>query len=208
MNRDEKLVAEWLRSKGHEVRHLTDGGDPPDLVVDCDIAVEVTTINSSSHTSIWQFLDETFKSLGPAENGRGYWVSIDYEDETMFQAAGKNKRRKMKAELRQHIKRALNDHYREPGFGNPATWTYRIALRPHVEDHRRYHRQPRRMQIPSRLLRGTHGWACCHGVDRRYPSRHQEEVRQQQNSGAGGELSRVVVGGHRCLLQCWSFGSG
>ena len=114
MKRDEELVAKWLRSEGHDVCHLTDGGDPPDLVVDGDIAVEVTTINSFAHSSIWQFLDKTFKSLGRAENGRGYWVAIEYEDESMFQAAGGHKRDKMKAELRQHIKQALCDHYRNP----------------------------------------------------------------------------------------------
>ena len=46
MNRDEKLVANWLDSQGHAVRHLTNGEDPPDLVVDDNIAVEVTTIAS------------------------------------------------------------------------------------------------------------------------------------------------------------------
>ena len=130
MNRDEELVAEWLRSKGHKVCH---GQDPPDLVMDGGIAVEVTTINSLAHRSIWQFLDATFiKSLGPAENGRGYWVSIEYEDETMFQSVDEGKRKK---ELRKHIKQVLEDHYRNPDSGiwryehNPIKLPYGLTLK-------------------------------------------------------------------------------
>lgn len=132
MNRDEELVAEWLRSKGHEVCHLTDGQDPPDLVMDSDIAIEVITINSLAHKSVWQFLGETFKSLGPAENDRGYWVSIEYEDETMFQSVDEGKRKK---ELRKHIKQVLEDHYRNPDSGiwryehNPIKLPYGLTLK-------------------------------------------------------------------------------
>ena len=129
MNRDEELVAEWLRSKGHKVCPLTDGQDPPDLVMDGDIAVEVTTIKSLAYKSIWQFLDAAFKSLGPAENSRGYWVSIEYEDETMFQSVDEGKRKK---ELRKHIKQVLEDHYRNPDSGiwrNPIKLPYGLTLK-------------------------------------------------------------------------------
>ena len=110
----EKLVAEWLRSEGHEVRHLTDGNDPPDLVVDGNIAVEVTTINSFAGQSLCQSFNKHCKSLGRAEDGRGYSVSIEYKDERIFEAADEGKK---KRELKKRIKQVLDEHYRNPGSG-------------------------------------------------------------------------------------------
>ncbi len=110
----EKLVAEWLCSEGHEVCHLTDGDDPPDLVLDGNIAVEVTTINSFAGQSLYQFLNKHCESLGRAEDGRGYSVSIEYKDERIFESADEGKR---KTELRKRIKQALNEHYRNPDSG-------------------------------------------------------------------------------------------
>ena len=107
----EKLVAEWLRSEGHEV---TDGDDPPDLVVDGNVAVEVTTINLFAGQSLYQFFDKHCKSLGPAEDGRGYSVSIEYKDERIFEAADEGKKKK---DLKKRIKQVLDEHYRNPGSG-------------------------------------------------------------------------------------------
>ena len=128
MNRDEELVAEWLCSKGHEVCHLTDGQDPPDLVMDSDIAIEVTTINSLAHRSVWQFLDEIFKSLGPAENGRGYWVSIEYEDERILQSRNSREKAKRKKDLKIGIKQRLTEHYDNPDLGVVIQLPYGLTL--------------------------------------------------------------------------------
>ena len=110
----EKLVAEWLRSEGYEVRHLTDGDDPPDLVVDGNIAVEVTTINSFADQSLYQFFNMHCESLGRPEDGHGYSVSIEYKDEKIFESTDEGKK---KAELRKRIKQELNEHYRNPDSG-------------------------------------------------------------------------------------------
>ncbi len=128
MNRDEELVAEWLRSKGHKVCPLTDGQDPPDLIMDGDIAVEVTTINSLAHRSVWQFLDEIFKSLGPAENGRGYWVSIEYEDERILQSRNSREKAKRKKNLKIAIKQRLTEHYDNPDLGVVIQLPYGLTL--------------------------------------------------------------------------------
>ena len=110
----EELVAEWLRSEGHEVRHLTDGDDPPDLVVDGNVAVEVTTIDSFAAQSLYQFFDKHCKSLGPAEDGRGYSVAIEYKDERTFESDDEGKKKK---ELKRRIKQELAEHYRNPDSG-------------------------------------------------------------------------------------------
>ena len=114
MNRDEKLVADWLCTQGHAVRHLTDGEDPPDLVVDGDIAVEVTTIASYAYRTIWDFMEDVCKSLGPAENGRGYFLRVRFDNERLLQDGDRRKIRAIKRELSFYAKIALCNHYRSP----------------------------------------------------------------------------------------------
>lgn len=114
MDQSEAVAAKWLRSEGHEFRHLTGGDDPPDFVVDDNIAVEVTTISTYAYRSISHFFNNLFhKFLGNAENGRGYAVSIEYEDERMFEVAGVSK----KEDLRRLIRQELKAHYRNPNSG-------------------------------------------------------------------------------------------
>ena len=110
----EALVAEWLRSEGHMVLPLTKGDDPPDLVVDGDIAVEVTTINSLADQSLYQFFNGHCEALGCAEDGRGYSVSIEYKDEKIFESADERKKKK---ELKKRIEQELKEHYRNPDSG-------------------------------------------------------------------------------------------
>ena len=114
MDESEAVVAEWLRSESHEFRHLTGGDDPPDFVVDGDIAVEVMTISPPAYRRIVQFFsDKLFKALGPAENGCGYSVFVEYEDEKMFETDGGKK----KGELRKCLRQNLEAHYRNPNSG-------------------------------------------------------------------------------------------
>ena len=111
MDQNEAVVAEWLRSEGHEF-HC--GDDPPDFVVDGDIAVEVTTISPPAYRRLFQFFnDKLFKALGAAENGRGYSVVVEYEDEKMFETDEGKK----KAELKRLIRQKLENHYRNPSSG-------------------------------------------------------------------------------------------
>lgn len=109
MNRDEKLVANWLRTQGHAVHHLTNGEDPPDLVVDDTIAVEATTIASYAVRSVWDFMDRVCRSLGPAENGRGYWIEVASDDEALLQ--DRTQSRTVKPDIRRCAKAALERHY-------------------------------------------------------------------------------------------------
>ena len=119
MDKSEAVVAKWLRSEGHEFRHLTGGDDPPDFVVDGDIAVEVTTISPPAELRMFQFFsDKLFKALGAAENGCAYPVFVEYEDEKMFETDG----RKKKGELKRLIKQKLEAHYRNPNNPNSGTW--------------------------------------------------------------------------------------
>ena len=113
VNRDEELVADWLRTQGHAVRHLTNGDDPPDLVVDENIAVEVTTIGSFAFTSVWDFMEGVCRSLGHAEDGRGYFIAVN-ADEGLLQRKGRKEVAAVKRELRFHAKKALRSHYRNP----------------------------------------------------------------------------------------------
>ena len=110
MNRDEKLVANWLRAQGHAVRHLMNGEDPPDLVVDDTIAVEVTTIASYAFASLWDFMEGVCRSLGHAENDRGYWIEVASGDEALVQ----NGTRTVKLDIRRSAKAALRRHYANP----------------------------------------------------------------------------------------------
>lgn len=112
MNRDEELVADWLRTQGHAVRHLTNGEDPPDLVMDDHIAVEVTTIASFAHRSTWDFMERVCESLGPAENGRGYWIEVTSDNKALLQ--GGPHRGRIKSDLKRSAKNALRLHYTSP----------------------------------------------------------------------------------------------
>lgn len=112
MNRDEKLVAAWLDSQGYAVRHLTNGEDPPDMVVDGNIAVEVTTIASYAFHSVWDFMDRVCRSLGSAENGRGYRIGLAFDDEELLQ--NRTHRSTIKRDLRRCAKAALSRHYANP----------------------------------------------------------------------------------------------
>ena len=114
MNRDEKLVANWLRAQGHAVRRLTNGEDPPDLVVDDTIAVEVTTIASYAFASLWGFMEGVCRSLGPAEHGRGYFISVRSDNDSLLQDGDRERIAAIKRELRFHAKIALRNHYRNP----------------------------------------------------------------------------------------------
>ena len=112
MNRDEELVAGWLKSQGHDVRHLTNGEDPPDMVVDGNIAVEVTTIASYADRSVWDFMEGVCRSIGPAENGRGYWIELAWDDDELLQ--NRTHRSTIKRDLRRSAKAALRRHYANP----------------------------------------------------------------------------------------------
>ncbi len=118
MDESEAVVAEWLRSEGHEFRHLG-RDDPPDFVVDGDIAVEVTTISPPTERRMFQFFsDKLFKALGAAENGCAYPVFVEYEDEKMFDGTDEDKK---KRELKRLITQELEAHYRNPNSG---TWRH------------------------------------------------------------------------------------
>lgn len=120
VNRDEELVAAWLGSQGYAVRHLTNGEDPPDLVVDGNVAVEVTTIASYAGRSIWDFMEGVCRSLGAAENGRGYLISWTSENEALLQDGDRSRIAAIKRELRHLAKIALGNHYRNPHVPGPA----------------------------------------------------------------------------------------
>lgn len=113
MDQSETAVYQWLRAEGRRVRPLGTA-DPPDFVVDGDIAVEVTTLFTGAYQSLYQFFDKLFRALGTADDGRGYAVSIKYEDEEMFQTADEGRK---KAELRRLTKQELQAHYRNPDSG-------------------------------------------------------------------------------------------
>ena len=115
MNQDEKLVGDWLVRRSHKVRHLENGEDPPDLVVDGNIAVEVTTIASYAFSRVWDFMESICKSLGAAENGRGYWIEVASDDEALLQGEDRKRVAKVKRDLRRSAKIALRDHYANPG---------------------------------------------------------------------------------------------
>lgn len=114
MNQDEVAVADWLRGGGHAVRHLCNGEDPPDLVVDGNIAVEVTTIASYASQTLWDFMEGVCKSLGPAEGGRGYFIFVRADDQSLLQGQDGRKIAAIKRDIKRHAKLALRNHYANP----------------------------------------------------------------------------------------------
>ena len=114
MNQDEKLVGDWLVGLGHAVRHLGNGEDPPDLVVDGNIAVEVTTIASYAFRSVWDFMESICKSLGAAQNGRGYFILVSSNDQALLQGKDRRLVTAMKRHLKYYAKIALRNYYRNP----------------------------------------------------------------------------------------------
>ena len=114
MNRDEKLVAAWFVDRSHAVRHMRNGEDPPDLVVDGDIAVEITTILSHANQSWWDFIDGICKSLGPAEGERAYWINFEVDDEALLQNKDTGKATAIKRDIKTPAKVALRNHYANP----------------------------------------------------------------------------------------------
>ena len=111
MKHHEELVAAWLSSKGHAIRHMADGEDPPDLVVDGNIAVEVTTIASYAFNTLWSFMEGVCKSVGPAEGGRGYWLAISADNDALLQDNDKGTVAAIKRDLRRAAKAELRNHY-------------------------------------------------------------------------------------------------
>ena len=114
MNQDEELVGAWLVGQGHAVRHLGNGEDPPDLVVDGSIGVEVTTIASYAFRSVWDFMESICRSLGAAENGRGYWIEAASDDEALLQNGDRKRVVRIKGDLKRSAKNVLRDHYANP----------------------------------------------------------------------------------------------
>ena len=114
MNQDEKLVGDWLVGQGHAVRHLGNGDDPPDLVVNRHIAVEVTTIASYAFCSVWDFVNGICESLGPAENRRGYYIWVESDDEALLQRGDRRTGAAIKRDLKDKIEIALSNHYASP----------------------------------------------------------------------------------------------
>ena len=114
MKHHEAMIADWLDSQGHAVRHMGNGEDPPDIVVDGNIAVEVTTIASLAYRTLWDFMDSICRSLGPAERGRGYFLSFRSEDQSLLQGQDGREIASIKRELKFHVKIALRNHYRSP----------------------------------------------------------------------------------------------
>ena len=114
MNRDEELVAAWFVDHNRTVLHMRNGEDPPDLVLDGDIAVEITTIVSHAHQSLWDFIEGICRSLGPAEDKRGYWIDFASDDEELLQNKDKGKVAAIKRDIRRAAKDALRNHYANP----------------------------------------------------------------------------------------------
>ncbi len=114
MNQDERLVGDWLVGQGHAIRHLGNGEDPPDIVVDGDVAVEVTTIASYAFSSVWDFINSLCESLGDAENGRGYLIWVSSDDQALLQSKDFRRVAAIKRELKHYAKIALRNHYANP----------------------------------------------------------------------------------------------
>ena len=111
VNRDEELTAAWLCGQGRTVRHLRNGEDPPDLVVDGHVAVEVTTIASYASVTLRDFMNKVCQGLGTAEDGRGYFIAISSEDEALLQGRDRQKIGAVKRTLKWYAKLALRNHY-------------------------------------------------------------------------------------------------
>ena len=114
VNRDEELAAAWLCGQGRTVRHMRNGEDPPDLVVDGNPAVEVTTIASYAYRTLWDFMKGVRRSLGNAERARGYFIAISSEDEALLQGQDRQKIGAVKRTLKWYAKLALRNHYANP----------------------------------------------------------------------------------------------
>ena len=114
MNRDEELVAAWLCSQGRAVCHMRNGEDPPDIVVEGNIAVEVTTIASYAYRTLWDFMNSVCKSLGPAEEDRGYFISVSSADPSLLQGEDRHRIAAIKQQVRRSARLALRNHYANP----------------------------------------------------------------------------------------------
>ena len=114
MKHHEQVIADWLDGHGHVVRRLGNGDDPPDIVMDGNIAVEVTTIASYAYLTLWDFMDRVCKSLGPAEGGRGYFISVRAEDRSLLQGQDRRRVAAIKKQIKRSAKLALRNHYANP----------------------------------------------------------------------------------------------
>ena len=105
----EALVGSWLIDQGFKVRHQKDGEDPPDFVINGEIAVEVTTVVSYDTESPHASLKNICNSLGVAENGHGYVLSVMLDWKTL-QDNNKQKYAVIK-HYRKEIKNILRAYY-------------------------------------------------------------------------------------------------
>ncbi|MBT3315004.1 MAG: hypothetical protein HN390_10365 [Anaerolineae bacterium] len=92
MNREEKIVKEYLQSQGLvDILFEPDGNIPPDFLVNRKIAIEVRRLNQHYESNaghkgleeisipLWQKLENFFVSLGPSIDGESWFVAVRYK---------------------------------------------------------------------------------------------------------------------------------
>ena len=57
--------------------------------------------------SLWDFMEGVCRSLGPAENGRGYWIELAWDDEELLQ--NRTRRSTIKRDLRRSAKGRITE---------------------------------------------------------------------------------------------------
>jgi hypothetical protein len=115
MKREEKVTLEYLKIQhGNNVFPMPKHKDPPDILVNSTIAVEVRRLNQhffeegdpegldNLSIPLQQAFEEVLKSFEDLFKGKSYWVSIDY------QRPLKSDLRNVKKEMKQALQNFLN----------------------------------------------------------------------------------------------------
>lgn len=115
MNREEQVTLEYLKSQyGENVFPVPEHGDPPDILVNTTIAVEVTRLNQhffqngepegleNLSFSLVSVLKEVLESFNNLYDGKSYWVFVEYRRPVNLDF------RKIKKEMRLALLKFLN----------------------------------------------------------------------------------------------------
>ena len=93
MNKDEELAQKWIENIGFQsIVYEPDGNVPPDFLVDNKIAVEVRRLNQNyvnkdgkskgledESIPLWHKFKSLLESFGLPDNGKSWFIGIDYE---------------------------------------------------------------------------------------------------------------------------------
>lgn len=134
MNREEQITLEYLRARyGENAVPVPPHEDPPDILVNSTIAVEVRRLNQyyfeygepegleNLSISLEHTFEEVLRSFDDLYNGQSYWVFIDYQ--RPFKSDFRRIKKEMRLALQNFLSLQISDFPHEISVNPEITFT-------------------------------------------------------------------------------------